>query len=176
MSDQLPKLEAFLAALHEQTLFKDEKTDGSVLSYIDFYRTRAPKRRRMFRSAGFALLFLSISLPFVTQTVPIAMRADVASVMSWLIALVGSALSFFNWQQGWQLYMQTLLKLQFALSEWEARITEARVAASDEEALAIAKGALAQLMKVVNEAVANETAQYFEGVRAPAAAKSQDGR
>jgi hypothetical protein len=88
--------------------------------------------------------------------------------MSWLIALVGSALSFFNWQQGWQLYMQTLLKLQFALSEWEARITEARVAASDEEALAIAKGALAQLMKVVNEAVANETAQYFDAVKAPA--------
>jgi hypothetical protein len=42
------------------------------------------------------------------------------------------------------------------------------VAASDEEALAIAKGALAQLMKVVNEAVANETAQYFDAVKAPA--------
>lgn len=172
MPDQLPKVEAFLAALSEQTLFKDEKTNGSIRSYIDYYRSRAPRRKRMFRSAGFCLLFLSISLPFITQTATLAARAEVASMLSWLIAMVGSALSFFNWQQGWQVYTQTQLKLQFALSEWEALTAEARVAASDEEGLAIAKAALAQLMKSVNEAVANETAQYFDGVKAPAAAKA----
>jgi hypothetical protein len=171
MSDPLPKVEAFLAALDEQTLFKDERSEGSIRSYITYYRTRAPQRRKMFRTAGFCLLFLSISLPFVTQSAPVTERAEVASVMSWLIALVGSALSFFNWQQSWQLYMQTQLKLQFALSEWEARTAEARVAASDDEGLAILKEALAQLMKAVNEAVANETAQYFQGVKMPATAK-----
>jgi hypothetical protein len=167
MPDQLPRVEAFLGALHEQTLFKDEKTDGSIRSYIDFYRTRAPKRRKMFRTAGFCLLFLSISLPFFTQSAPEQDRAQVASVLSWLIALVGSALSFFNWQQGWKLYMQTQLKLQFALSEWDARTVEARVAASDDEGIAILREALAQLMKTVNEAVANETAQYFDAVKLP---------
>jgi hypothetical protein len=169
MSDHLPRVEAFLGALGEQTLFKDEKTDGSIRSYINFYRSRAPQRRKMFRSAGFCLLFLSISLPFLTQSAPPQERAQVASVLSWLIALVGSALSFFNWQQGWQLYMQTQLKLQFALSEWEARTAEARIAASDDEGIAILKEALAQLMKTVNEAVANETAQYFDGVKVPVA-------
>jgi hypothetical protein len=168
MPNQLPRVEAFLGALDTQTLFKDEKTDGSIRSYIDFYRTRAPKRRKMFRTAGFCLLFLSISLPFLTQSAPEQDRAQVASVLSWLIALVGSALSFFNWQQGWKLYMQTQLKLQFALSEWEARTVEARVAASDDEGIAILREALAQLMKTVNEAVANETAQYFDAVKAPA--------
>jgi hypothetical protein len=64
--------------------------------------------------------------------------------------------------------MQTQLKLQFALSEWEARTVEARVAASDDEGIAILREALAQLMKTVNEAVANETAQYFDAVKAPA--------
>jgi hypothetical protein len=171
MSNPLPRVEAFLAALGEQTLFKDETTDGSIRSYITFYRTRAPQRRRMFRTAGFCLLFLSISLPFLTQSAAVQHRAEVASVLSWLIALVGSALSFFNWQQGWQLYMQTQLKLQFALSEWEARTAEARIAATDEEGLALVKSALGQLMKSVNEAVANETAQYFDGVKMPAAAK-----
>jgi hypothetical protein len=81
---------------------------------------------------------------------------------------VGSALSFFNWQQGWQLYMQTQLKLQFALTEWEVRIAQARIAASDDEGVAILKEALAQLMKTVNEAVINETAQYFDAVKVPA--------
>jgi hypothetical protein len=168
MSQPTGKVEVFLAALEEQVLFKDEKTDGSIRSYIDFYRTRAPKRRKMFRTAGFCLLFLSISLPFLTQSAPEQDRAQVASVLSWLIALVGSALSFFNWQQGWKLYMQTQLKLQFALSEWEARTVEARVAVSDAEGIAILREALAQLMKTVNEAVANETAQYFDAVKAPA--------
>jgi hypothetical protein len=168
MSQPAGKVEVFLAALEEQVLFKDEKTDGSIRSYIDFYRTRAPKRRKMFRSAGFCLLFLSISLPFFTQSAPAQDRAQVASVLSWLIALVGSALSFFNWQQGWQLYMQTQLKLQFALSEWEVRIAQARIAASDDEGVAILKEALAQLMKTVNEAVINETAQYFDAVKVPA--------
>jgi hypothetical protein len=171
MPDQLPRVATFLATLDQQTLFQDERTDGSIRSYITYYRTRAPQRRKMFRAAGFCLLFLSISLPFLTQSAAVQDRAQVASVLSWLIALVGSALSFFNWQQGWQLYMQTQLKLQFALSEWEARTAEARIAASDEEGLAILKEALQRLTKTVNEAVANETAQYFEAVKMPAAAK-----
>jgi hypothetical protein len=168
MSQPTGKVEVFLAALEEQVLFKDEKTDGSIRSYIDFYRTRAPKRRKMFRTAGFCLLFLSISLPFFTQSAPVQDRAQVASILSWLIALVGSALSFFNWQQGWQLYMQTQLKLQFALSEWEVRIAQARIAASDDEGIAILNEALGQLMKTVNEAVTNETTQYFDAVKVPA--------
>jgi hypothetical protein len=167
MSEPAGKVDVFLAALEEQVLFKDEKTDGSIRSYISFYRSRAPQRRKMFRACGFCLLFLSISLPFLTQSAPLAERAQVASVLSWLIALVGSALSFFNWQQGWQLYMQTQLKLQFALSEWEARVAEARVAANDDEGLAILRQALGQLMKTVHDAVAGETAQYFEGVKVP---------
>jgi hypothetical protein len=169
MSQPIGKVEVFLASLEEQVLFKDEKTDGSIRSYIDYYRSRAPRRRRMFRACGFCLLFLSISLPFLIQSAPLAERAQVASILSWLIALVGSALSFFNWQQGWQLYMQTQLKLQFALSEWEARVAEARVAASDDEGLAVLRQALSQLMKTVNDAVASETAQYFEGVKVPVA-------
>jgi hypothetical protein len=52
MSNSLPRVEAFLAALGEQTLFGDDTTDGSIRSYISFYRTRAPQRRRMFRTAG----------------------------------------------------------------------------------------------------------------------------
>jgi hypothetical protein len=172
MSGSQPRVEAFLAALGEQTLFRDDTTVGSIRSYITYYRTRAPQRRRMFRTAGFCLLFLSISLPFLIQSVSVAHQAQVASFLSWLIALVGSALSFFNWQQGWQLYMQTQLKLQFALSEWEAGTAEARIAATDEEGLAIARTALQQLMKAVNQAVANETAQYFDGVKMPAAGKT----
>jgi hypothetical protein len=171
MSEPIGKVEVFLAALEEQVLFKDEKTDGSIRSYIDFYRTRAPKRRRMFRSAGFCLLFLSISLPFLTESAPAELRARVASTLSWLIALVGSALSFFNWQQGWQLYMQTQLKLQFALSEWQARVVQARIAASDEEGIAILNEALTHLIQTVNEAVVGETTQYFDAVKVPAATK-----
>jgi hypothetical protein len=167
MSGALPRVEEYLAALREQALFKDEKTPGSVLWYIAFYQTRAPQRRRAFRAAGFFLLFLSISLPFFTQIVPETEKAWVASTLSWLIALVAAASSFFNWQKGWQLYTQTQLTLQFALTEWEVRTAEARTEPTEEEGLKILKAALQQLTKTVSEAVANETAQYFEGVKVP---------
>jgi hypothetical protein len=167
MSRDLPRVEAYLEALHEQALLKDDKAQGSVLWYIAFYQSRAPNRRRAFRIAGFILLFLSISLPFLTQLAPDGSKAMVASVLSWFIALVAAASSFFNWQKSWQLFMQAQMTLQFALSEWQLKTAEARSAATDEEGLQILKDALQTLTRTVNEAVASETAQYFEGVKAP---------
>lgn len=167
MPNSLPKVEAFLSALKDQRFFKDENTQGSVLWYIAFYRKRAPARRMTFRTFGFALLFLSISLPFITHIAPKEWQSQVASGLAWLIALVGAANSFFNWQKAWQLYTQTQLTLQFALSEWELRTTEARAAATDEEGLEVLRDALQKLTKCVSEAVSNETAQYFEGVKVP---------
>ena len=120
-----------------------------------------------FRTFGFLLLFLSISLPFLTQIAPKESQSQVASVLAWLIAIVGAANAFFNWQKAWQLYTQTQLTLQFALSEWELRTAEARAAATDEMGLQVLQEALQKLVKSVSESVSNETAQYFEGVKVP---------
>lgn len=163
----LPKVEAFLSALNEQSFFKDESTPGSVLWYIDFYKKRAPQRRRAFRAGGFILLFLSISLPFLTQLAPEDLQAQVASTLAWLVALVAAANSFFNWQKTWQGYVQAQLTLQFALTEWELRTAEARAALTDEEGLALLRESLQKFIKTVSEAVSGETAQYFEGVKIP---------
>ena|ERR1051325_1260296 len=167
MSTSPPKVEAFLSALKEQSFFKDGNTPGSVLWYIDFYQKRAPRRRLAFRASGFILLFLSISLPFITQVSPHDWQAEVASTLAWLIALVAAANSFFGWQKAWQLFTQTQLTLQFALSEWELRTAEAKAAATDEEGLRILQEALQKLTKSVSDAVSNETGQYFEGVHIP---------
>jgi len=167
MTTPLPKVEAFLAALQERSFFKDANTQGSILWYIGFYQNRAPRRRLAFRATGFILLFLSISLPFLTQIAPIEWQSLVASTLAWLIALVAAANSFFNWQKAWQLYTQTQLTLQFALSEWELSTAEARASGSDEEGLKVLQDALQKLTKSVSDAVSNETAQYFEGVKVP---------
>ena len=52
MSNSQPKVEAFLAALKEQSFFKNESTPGSVLWYIAFYQKRAPQRRKAFHITG----------------------------------------------------------------------------------------------------------------------------
>lgn len=165
--NSLPKVEAFLFALNQQSFFKDESIPGSVLWYIDFYKKRAPQRRRAFRAGGFILLFLSISLPFLTQLAPKDLQAQVASTLTWLIALVAAANSFFDWQKAWQGYVQAQLTLQFALTEWELRTAEARAALTDEEGLVLLKDGLQKFIKTVSEAVSGETAQYFEGVKIP---------
>ncbi|MEO6798993.1 MAG: DUF4231 domain-containing protein [Rhodanobacter sp.] len=167
MSFMLPKTELFLGAVKEQTFFKDEAVQGSILWYIEYYKKRAPSRRLAFRTSGFLLLFLSISLPFFTEMSAEQHRAQIASVLAWVIALVAAANSFFNWQRGWQGYTQTQLSLQFALSQWELQTAEARAAPTDEEGLKVLQEALQKVVKTVMESVSSETAQYFEGVKVP---------
>jgi len=163
--NSLPKVEAFLSAVGDQTFFKDESVEGSILWHIAFYKIRAPRRRLLFRACGFTLLFLSISLPFLTQIVPKEWQSHVASTLAWTIALVAATNSFFNWQKGWQGFIQAQLTLQFALSEWELRTAEARAAATDEQGLALLKAGLEKLTKTVTEVISAETAGYFEDIK-----------
>lgn len=157
------RVEKFLDAVSGQTLFKGEEAQGSILWHIRFYRSRAPRRRLAFRAAGFALLFLSISLPFVTQFSDPAHRPIVASAMSWLIALVAAANSFYGWQEAWQLYTQTQMQLRFAPTRWEGQVAKAKAAPTDAEGVQILIDALEKLQSSVSEAVSNEAAEYFEG-------------
>jgi len=162
------QVEAFLTAVHAQPFFGDENQQGSIRWYIAYYKARAPKRRLAFRVSGFLLLVLSISLPFLIWIAPDeSSRASVASTLSWLIALVAAASSFFNWQRVWQGYTQTQLTLQFLLTEWELKTAEARSAKTDEEGVTILREALNKIVAEVTEAVSQETAQYFEGVHVP---------
>lgn len=167
MSANLVRTELFLRGLQEQTLFKDETVQGSILWYIEYYKKRAPWRRWAFRSSGFLLIFLSISLPFLTEVAAEQYQARIASALAWVIALVAAASSFFNWQRGWQGYTQTQLSLQFAMSEWELRTAEARSASTDDEGLKVLQEALQKLVKTVTESVSGETAQYFDGIKVP---------
>jgi hypothetical protein len=160
-------VETFLKEVHSQPFFGDETQSGSIRWYIAYYKDRAPKRRLAFRLSGFLLLVLSVSLPFLTWVAPESSQATVASSLSWVIALVAAASSFFNWQRTWQGYTQTQLTLQFLLTEWELKTAEARAAASAEEGVAILRDALKKLVTGVTEAVSQETAQYFEGVHVP---------
>jgi hypothetical protein len=162
-----PSVETFLKEIHAQPFFGDENQTGSIRWYIAYYKDRAPKRRLAFRLSGFLLLVLSVSLPFLTWVAPESSQATVASSLSWVIALVAAASSFFNWQRAWQGYTQTQLTLQFLLTEWELKTAEARAAASAEEGVAILREALKKLVTGVTEAVSQETAQYFEGVHVP---------
>jgi hypothetical protein len=161
------QVESFLKAVHAQPFFGDESQQGSIHWYIAYYKDRAPKRRLAFRASGFLLLVLSVSLPFLTWVSPNNYQALVASTLSWLIALVAAASSFFNWQRAWQGYTQTQLTLQFLLTEWELKTAEARSAKIDEEGVTILRAALNKIVTGVTEAVSQETAQYFEGVHVP---------
>ncbi len=161
------QVEAFIEAVHAQPFFGDEHQQGSIRWYIAYYKERAPQRRLAFRVSGFFLLFLSISLPFLVGISPENYQATVASALSWFIALVAAASSFFNWQRTWQGYTQTQMTLQFLLTEWELKTAEARSAATETEGVAILREALNKIVAGVTEAVSQETAQYFEGVHVP---------
>ncbi len=170
------QVEAFLTAVHGQAFFGDDHQQGSIRWYITYYKEGAPKRRLAFRVSGFLLLLLSISLPFLVGISPAGYQASVASTLSWVIALVAAASSFFNWQRAWQGYTQTQMTLQFLLTEWELKTAEARAAGTDGEGVMILREALNKLVAGVTEAVSQETAQYFEGVHVPQVQTVQGGQ
>ena len=169
------QVEAFLTAVHAQPFFGDESQEGSVRWYLAYYKVRAPKRRLAFRVSGFLLLVLSVSLPFLTWVAPETYQASVASTLSWLIALVAAASSFFNWQRTWQGYTQTQLTLQFLLTDWELKTAEARAAGTEADGIMILREALNKIVAGVTEAVSQETAQYFQGVHVPQVQTVQGG-
>ena len=175
MSTTLPRVDAFLSLLQEQRLFGDLNARGSILWHIDYYQRRAPYRRLAFRSSGFMILVLSISLPIITQLAPPQCQSSVVSAVTWLLAVIAATNSFFNWQKAWQDCVQMQLTLQFALSEWELRTVEARAATSDEEGIQILREALNTLMKSTSESVSKETVQYFEGIMPPDVISNKKG-
>lgn len=161
------KVEVFLGAVHAQPFFGDENQQGSIRWYIAYYKDRAPKRRLAFRVSGFLLFVLSVSLPFLTWVAPVIYQASVASTLSWFIALVAAASSFFNWQCAWQGYTQTQLTLQILLTEWELKTAESRAAGTEDEGIKVLREAFHKIVAGVTEAVFQETAQYFQGVHVP---------
>jgi hypothetical protein len=71
--------------------------------------------------------------------------------------LVAAANSFFGWQKAWQIYTQTQLSLQFALSEWELRTADARPPVMT---TAWRCGALQQLSKAVSRRCRRDRAVF----------------
>lgn len=146
------QVEAFLQAVHAQSFFGDENQQGSIRWYIAYYKDRAPKRRLAFRVSGFLLLVLSINLLFLTWIAPDeSSLTSVATKLSWIIALVAAASSFFTWQRTWQGYTQTQLTLQFLLTEWELKTAEARAARTDDEGVTILREALNRIISICDE-------------------------
>lgn len=159
-------VEQYLTLLDQTRPFKPETEEGSVRWNEKWYRDRAPFRRYLFRTTGFGLLVVSVSLPFAAAAFP-AQKDWLLPALAWLIAIVAAINSFFQWQQAWESYTTAGMQLGDAWSGWETSRVEAVVEADRTKALSIAKTAAAKLITKSSDIIKTETGGFFKAIKFP---------
>jgi hypothetical protein len=115
-------VKGYLSELEKQLPFKSESGKGSIRWYINWYRTRAPRHRIMFRTVGVAMLLISVTLPIILNhpdsdygnwvpTRPMWLARVLTfffshvlapTLLSYVLAFLAALNAFYQWQQAWQ--------------------------------------------------------------------------
>lgn len=140
-------------------------------SAIRWYQRKAPLPRRLFRTAGYSVIVLSVSLPFLTALEFVGSDLFI-SFVALLIALLTGASSFAQWDSTWRGYKRAQLSLEGLEALWETRILEARQMDDPDEAIKAVLEATRDLLQSANSVVTAETEQFFEGVKPPQASRA----
>lgn len=153
------EVQSYLNAIKENKFFLDETNEGSLRFNIKWYRERASVSHKWFRIVGFTTVFLSITLPFVSQVFP--NKAEPTVYMSWLIALAGGANGFFQWGRTWQSRTEAYLRLERLYMEWEILTHGPNISIKDVTL------ATKTLVFEARETIKTETGAFFEEVQFP---------
>lgn len=159
-------VQRYLRLLDQTRPFGSESEHGSIRWNAKWYRDRAPLRRTLFRAAGFAVLVVSVSLPFAATAFP-THKNCLLPALAYLIAIVAAVNAFFQWQQALESYTTAELQLGDAWSEWEASRVEAEIETDETKALLIAKTAAAKLLSRASEIIRTETGGFFKNIKFP---------
>lgn len=149
----------YLDRIKQQSFFGEESVSGSLKYNIKWYRDKAAVSYRCFRGVGFAAIFLSITLPFVS--VIWQKNAIPVGVISWLIALAGGANGFFQWGRTWQSRTEAYIRLERLIMEWEIAVHNPSAKINE------IAGATKKLVSEARETIKNETGAFFEEVQFP---------
>jgi hypothetical protein len=152
----------FTAIIEDLTLTKE----SYVKKNLDWYKSNATRPMLFYRASGVLLISLSVSVPVLATRQDFWM-STVLPVVSVIIAGLTALNTFFQWQSQWQKFRQSQFMLEYLLSCWNLEIVKARHEGDEDKAIEIAVAATAKLMQQTREITANETDEFFRGLRLP---------
>jgi uncharacterized protein DUF4231 len=146
--------------------------DTYVIKQLKWYETHARQPMILFRVSGVLIILLSVSIPFLA-TLEGLWRTIVLPIVALLVAGVTGLLSFFRWESDWKGYRQTQFTLDYLLSIWELKITQAKHERDTQQAIDMALQATQQLLDATYGTTSAEAEEYFQRVQIPRAKLDQ---
>ena len=139
-------------------------------STIEWYQSHAKRPRLFFHLAGYAIIILSISIPFLT-VYKFTGSELLLSVIALIVAALTGISSFAQWDSRWRSYKQAQFALESLDYSWNLRIIEIKRMNDPAEAQRAAIDATRKLFDNAKSVITSETEKYFESVRMPNPAK-----
>lgn len=140
--------------------------DKYVIKELKWYETHARQPMILFRVSGVLIILLSVSIPFLA-TLEGLWRTIVLPIVALLVAGLTGLISFFRWESDWKGYRQTQFTLDYLLSIWELKITQAKHERDIQQAIDMALEATQQLLDTTHTTTSAEAEEYFQRVQIP---------
>jgi hypothetical protein len=165
------KVRAYVQQLESTYFFASPRTPESLAYMIEYYRRRAPRRRRAYRLSGVLVLVIGAVLPFIAAfgerlAVPFGKDMFVAG-LAVALSVVAALNQFFRWDEAWKNQTRSLFKLQQLRIMWEAKKAEAYLIADADEALRVLQLAAGELIQSSHDVAGQEMNDFFQLQRFP---------
>ncbi len=155
--------------------YEETRTDCEALllkhltNQLEWYQKRAKARRLTHRTASFAVIVLSASLPLLTQgTFPIPLggfEGRAATLVALLVAITTGLAQHFRWDEQWNGYKRAELELEALRLEWEGIDLHLRSGLTSDNLTTSARRLVSETRRIAAAArrvVEAETRQFFE--------------
>lgn len=130
---------------------------------IEWYQKKSKLPRVLFRVVGYALILVSVSIPFLS-----AQGWEVLlNIAALVVAALASITSFGNWDRQWRGYKKAQFELEHLSAEWELKMMQVRELSKEKQVKELALRATETLLKKAKDVVVGETEEYFREVKMP---------
>ncbi len=152
-------VEARLASLRREIVaLKGVEHQGSIQWHLNWYKSRFPLRRRLYRIAGVVVLAFGLAVPAAIASGFAAWM--VASASPFLLGLI----SFFALKTAWEGYFVAQLQITHYLDLFELDLLKASREEDPAKAVELTDTAANELIKSVNQVILEETRSFFSKV------------
>lgn len=160
--------ERFHSILEELNKIKEKYVEKEQ---VDWYKKDVQLSRFFFNLSSILIIILSVSLPYLATLEGFG-RTTVLPLVALAVAGLTGLSAFFRWDASTKSHIQVQSQLEYWLSIWELRITEAKNEPDVKKATEMAVNATLQLLENAQKTSSAEVEEHFQSIRPPRAQQS----
>jgi Protein of unknown function (DUF4231) len=152
----------FVSLLQEVTAIKEKY----IVREIKWYRADARTVRRYFLFSSVLIIFLSVSIPFLT-TLEGSWRTILLPIAALMVAGLTGLSAFLRLDDHWRGSIHARLTLEHMLWVWELKIAEAKYETDVKKGMELLVKATEKLLEDTQDTIANTAEEHFKQLQPP---------